>query len=157
MSNFSPNWPLSRLVASDTAKRKGIDNTPPDELMENLARLSRTMHRIEEALVKAHPKAKIWIESGYRCPALNKAVGGSKTSSHMNGCAADIKVSGISVLQLALLVQSVVTDFDQIIWEFGRWVHLGVKSAERPPRRQLLTASKNSRGRTVYSLGLPEA
>lgn len=156
MEGFSTRWPLSRLIASDKAKEKGINNTPPDALLGNLARLSRTMHKIEEELAKQHPKARIWIESGYRCAALNKEVGGSATSAHMSGLAADIKVDGITVLELANFIKSVVTDFDQLIYEFGRWAHLGVKG-DKAPRRELLTATKNSRRKTVYTPGLPQS
>lgn len=157
--NFAPNWPLSRLIHSDTAKAKGIDNTPPDALMENLARLSRALATIESALKERFPGAKIWIESGYRCPTLNKALGGSSTSSHMEGSAADIKFSGCTITELAQVIKDSVPYFDQIISEFGRWVHLGVRVGEKGRRNQLLTATKvvdpkTKKSKTVYTAGI---
>lgn len=153
MNSFAPDWPLSRLIHSDTAIAKKIDNTPPDILLENLSYLSRTLQKISDALKVKFPKARIWIESGYRCPKLNVIIGGSATSNHVNGLAADIKVSGISVMELALFIKETIDDYDQIIYEFGRWVHLGL-IANGKPRKQTLTARKDSNKKTFYIQGL---
>jgi zinc D-Ala-D-Ala carboxypeptidase len=153
MEGFSPRWPLSALTHSDTATRRGINNEPPAELLPNLARLSRALFAIEEALLKKYPRSRLTITSGYRSAKLNAVLGGSKTSAHMQGLAADLQAQGLSALELANLIKSVVTDFDQIIHEYGRWTHLGVKG-DKAPRRQLLTAKKNSLGKTYYENGL---
>lgn len=152
MEGFSKRWPLELLIHSDTAIRKGIDNTPPDALLPNLARLSRALEKIEEALLAKYPKSRLMITSGYRGVKLNAAIGGSRTSSHMQGLAADLQALGVKPLELCRIIQSVVTDYDQLIHEFGRWAHLGVKG-DKAPRRQDLTAKRVS-GKTVYINGL---
>ena len=90
------NFSLSELVYSDTAHRLGLDNTPSPAIVENLQELAETLQVIRDAI-----KAPITISSGYRCAELNKAVGGSKTSSHMQGLAADIHAKGYTPKQLA--------------------------------------------------------
>ena len=91
----------------------------------------------------------IIVSSGYRCPRVNKAAKGSKTSQHMQGMAADIKVKGMTPEQV---FQKIITSglvFDQCIQEFNSWVHVSYNSKKL--RKEKLRATKGSQGNTVYT------
>lgn len=151
---LTDNFTLEEFEASDTAARMGIDNSVPKELMQNVVELAGWLQTLRNRLTKHLGKpASIVISSGYRSPALNKAVGGSSTSSHMSALAADIKVPGVSVDSLFELIRELMWDVpaDQVIHEFGRWVHVGLAKAKSRPRNQFLYARKQS-GKTVYEL-----
>lgn len=116
---------IEELTRSATATAKGIDNTPTPEIKANLERL---VDKVLDGLREIYGKP-ITVNSGYRCPELNKAVGGSKTSDHMNGFSVDITAS--SKKENAILFQIIKDnfDFDQLIWEKGNseypdWVHV---------------------------------
>lgn len=116
---------IEELTRSATATTRGIDNTPTPEIKANLERL---VDKVLDGLREIYGKP-ITVNSGYRCPELNKAVGGSKTSDHMNGFAVDITAS--SKKENAILFQIIKDnfDFDQLIWEKGNseypdWVHV---------------------------------
>lgn len=113
---------LPELLRSNTARCKAIDNTPSFEVVTNLRYL---VVFILDPLRKAfgHP---IRVTSGYRCPALNAAVGGVHNSQHLSGQAADIvPVSGGTVRDLFKLAQSINLPFDQLILEKGgAWLHI---------------------------------
>jgi hypothetical protein len=81
--------------------------------------------------------APIRITSGFRCAQVNSAIGGSKTSAHMSGLAADINASGLTPRHLADKIVASSLSFDQLILEFGSWVHLGLSNTGN--RRQVLT------------------
>ena len=86
---LSPNFSLSELVYSETAEKNGIDNTPPPEIVENLKRLAAGLETVRALL-----GAPLEISSGYRCVALNEAVGGSGASQHLLGLAVDFACPG---------------------------------------------------------------
>ena len=116
---------IEELTRSDTATAKGIDNTPTPEIKANLERL---VDKVLDGMREIYGKP-ITVNSGYRCPELNKAVGGSKTSDHMNGFSVDITAS--CKKENAILFQIIKDnfDFDQLIWEKGNseypdWVHV---------------------------------
>lgn len=116
---------IKELTKSSTAEAKGINNTPTPEIKANLERL---VQKVLDPLREIYGKP-ITVNSGYRCPELNKAVGGSKTSDHMNGFSVDITAS--SKKENAILFQIIKDnfDFDQLIWEKGNseypdWVHV---------------------------------
>jgi len=141
---LSPSFSLSELVYSETAEQKGIDNTPPPEVVENLKRLAAGLEAVRVLL-----GAPLEISSGYRCPALNEAVGGSSTSQHMQGLAVDFECPAFgSPLEVARAIQRSDLEFDQCILEYGRWVHLSFGDA---PRRRLLTIYDDDKG---YVAGL---
>lgn len=151
---LTDNFSLSEFEASDTAARLGIDNSIPKELMQNVVDLATWLQMLRNRLTKHLGKpVSIIVSSGYRCPKLNKAIGGSATSSHMSALAADIKVPGVSVDSLFELIRELMWDMpaDQVIHEFGRWVHVGLAKAKSRPRNQFLYARKQS-GKTVYEL-----
>ena len=141
---LSPNFSLSELVYSETAEERGIDNTPPPEVVENLKRLAAGLEAVRALL-----GAPLEISSGYRCAALNEAVGGSSTSQHLQGLAVDFECPAYGTpLKVADAIGRSGLDFDQCILEYGRWVHLSFSDA---PRRRLLTIYDDDKG---YVAGL---
>lgn len=147
---LSRNFYLDEFTRSQTAARHGIDMTvaPGSEVYRNLKLLAElALQPARDAL------GPIFISSGYRPVALNRAIGGSSTSAHVHGLAADIAVSGHSPLEVARWFESSGIAFDQVIHEFGRWVHVGIVPEGQVPRQQLLTAAK-VKGRTAYLYGI---
>ncbi len=128
----------AELSASDAAKRLGVDNTPPPEARANLEVLVRyVLDPLRWAL-----GVPVRITSGYRTPAVNEAVGGSPTSQHMLGEAADVMVRGYTAEQLATVVVRLGLPFDQLIWydlERGGHVHVSL-TTRRPNRGETLHA-----------------
>ncbi|MDN2675632.1 D-Ala-D-Ala carboxypeptidase family metallohydrolase [Janthinobacterium sp. SUN033] len=143
--NLSPHFSLAELVASQVATRKGIDNAPSPAIIANLTRLAALLEQ-----VRALVGAPIAISSGYRSPALNKAVGGTGNSAHVLGLAADISTAKLVPKALALLIRQSDIAFDQLIYE-GTWVHIGLSAGA--PRRQVLTA-KFAGGSVSYVTGI---
>ena len=143
--NLSTHFTLAELVESQTAIRKGIDNTPPPAAIAGLTRIAQLLEE-----VRALVDGPITVSSGYRCPALNKAVGGAANSAHVLGLAADITAPGITPQALAKMIQRAGLAFDQLIYE-GSWVHIGLSAGA--PRRQVLTATFSG-GRASYSVGI---
>lgn len=143
---LSKNFTLEEFLVSQTAVRHGLDMTPPPEVIENLQRL------VTDGLqpLRDHVDAGIYINSGYRSPQLNSMIGGSKTSAHMRGDAADIRVTGLTPLEVSKLIVELGLPFDQVINEFGAWVHWGMADILRGEQ---LTAYKDD-GVTRYVLGL---
>lgn len=143
---------LAEVTRSDTAKRKGIDNSPTAEHLENLKVIS------EEVFdkVREYFGVPIFISSGYRSAALNKAIGGSSTSDHNNGRALDLDQdghgNGVTNADVFNYIKDHL-DFDQLIWEFGTaknpdWVHVGYRKGEN--RKQVLEAYRDAQGKTKY-------
>ena len=133
---LTKNISLSEAVVSQTAVRLGIDNTPSDEVVERLRLVAGQVQKIRDYFGKP-----IRISSGYRCPKLNRAIGGAKNSQHQKGEAMDIQ--GTNELTNAEIFHYAKKhlDFDQLIWEFGTrkepaWVHLSYK--EKGNRKQVL-------------------
>ena len=113
---------IHELTQSDTAQQKGIDNTPPPAIKVKLTSLiNNLLDPIREAW-----DSPITVNSGYRCPVLNKAVGGVPTSQHQKGEAADITVGSPELnRQLFDLIAKGDFDFDQLIDESNySWVHI---------------------------------
>lgn len=143
MGKLTPNFTLEELCASTTARIRRIDNTPPEAVKKNLALLARNvLQPIRDAY--GFP---ITITSGYRCPRLNSAVGGAKTSQHMAGEAADIKCSATSKAELFNLIRNMVKRGDiqvgQLIWEYGtrkepKWIHVSLPRTNGKPNNQII-------------------
>jgi hypothetical protein len=150
---LSPHFKLNEFTKSDTAIRKRIDNTPGPAHAKNL---KLVCEKILEP-VRNHFGKPVRINSGYRGPALNAAVGGSSKSQHCNGQAVDFEIDGLPNPELAKWV-SQNCEFDQIILEFydpkegpnSGWVHASY--AEGANRKQILTAVTVN-GKTVYKPG----
>lgn len=155
---FHPRFPQERMEFSETATRHGIDNTIPEDLLQNAANLSFFLADLEVILMSKGLPAHTNLTSGYRCPKLNKKLGGSSTSAHMSACAADITIHGIKPYDLAILVKSDVIDrIDQVILEFGQWVHVAIPPIGRAPKRSVLTAKRqlvDGKSKVVYFQGI---
>ena len=116
------HFTLTELTRSATARRLGIDNTPPQEAVTALAQLvDNVLDPLREAW-----GAPLYVTSGYRCPALNRAVGGVPHSQHILGQAADVTTGTIDGnRRLWQLLQSLKLPVDQVINEHGfRWLHI---------------------------------
>lgn len=143
--NLSAHFTLEELTHSEVAMRKGIDNTPNAEVVANLTELAGVLERVRDLLgVSMH------INSGYRSPKVNAAVGGSTVSAHMTGQAADFIAPAFGTPQeIAKEIESSDISFDQLIFE-GTWVHLGIRG---DMRRQVLTAHFDG-GKATYTQGI---
>jgi zinc D-Ala-D-Ala carboxypeptidase len=146
---LSKNFSLAELVKSEYAIRHGIDNTPSEATIDNLKSLATNiLQRIRDRF------GVVVVNSGYRSPQLNVAIGGSKSSDHVLGLAADIEVPGMSNYALAKWCEENLS-FKQLILEFympgdpdSGWVHISYGT-----KQQVLTAVKEN-GSTVYKVGL---
>lgn len=149
---LSKNFTLSEFTKSQTAERKGIDNTPQGEHLEAAKRL------FEKVVQPVRDNFGVTvINSGYRSPLLNDAVGGSSKSQHCKGEAVDLEVPGVPNAKVAQWIRDNL-DFDQLILEFytpgiddSGWVHVSYK--DEGNRKSVLTASRIN-GRTQYFTGL---
>ena len=129
--NLSPHFTLAELTVSQTASRKGLDNTPPPDALANLKRTALGLEAVRIML-----GAPISISSGYRSPAVNKAVGGAVNSQHLTGQAVDLICPGFGKPER--VVKAILASglkFDQVIVEFDAWVHLSFSDT---PRMQAL-------------------
>ena len=151
--NLSANFTLKELTKSDTATRLGIDNTPNDEALENLKLLCEKVLQP----VRDHFGKSVTVNSGYRSPESNAAVGGSKTSDHCKGQACDLEIDGIPNPELAQWIMDNL-DYTQLILEFytqgqpnSGWVHVSYDPDNL--KKQELTAVKVA-GKTQYLQGL---
>ena len=148
MTALSPHFDLSEFLRSDTAQRLGIDMTPLPPVVAALTALCA--HVLEP--LRAHLGVPIHVISGYRPLRLNTAIGGARTSQHMVGQAADIRVDGMSPVQLCHAVIAWGVPFDQLISEFG-WTHVSFNPAGKQ-RDQVLTAWHRDDGSVGYRPGL---
>jgi zinc D-Ala-D-Ala carboxypeptidase len=150
---LSENFTMAEFTKSQTAERKGIDNTPQGEHLEAAKAL------FENVVQKVRENFGVTvINSGYRSPDLNEAVGGSSRSQHCKGEAADIECPGTPNADVANWIVDNL-DFDQVILEFytpgipdSGWVHVSYK-ADGSNRKSILTA-KRVDGKTVYENGI---
>ena len=125
MTQLTANFSLHELTKSETALRMGLDNTPDDEATENLKTLCEKVLQP----VRDHYGKGVKVNSAYRSPESNAAVGGSKTSDHCKGMAADIEIPGVANAELAQWIMDNL-DYTQLILEFytpgipdSGWVH----------------------------------
>ena len=148
---LSKNFALSEMVKSATAERLGVDNSPSDIHLVNLTHLAiRILQPVRDEF------GVITINSGYRSPSLNAKVGGSKTSQHCNGQAADFESFSTPNPDLAKWIANNL-EFDQLILEFydgvnpnSGWVHCSYNPMGN--RKKILTALKTG-GKVVYKNG----
>jgi len=109
--------------------------------VRNLRRLAVLLERVRRLL----GNTPILVSSGYRCPALNAAVGGSRTSAHLAGLAADFTAPGYgNVYQVARRIAQSDIRYDQLIHEYGAWIHIGLAPGRAKPRRQDLSIFKGT-------------
>jgi len=128
------------MVASQTAAREGIPNQPDEQSMIELRRTCEVLELVRD-LLGAKP---ILISSGYRGPQLNAAIGGSTTSQHMTGQAADFTCPGFgSVTEICHAIMKSSIPYDQLIHEYDSWVHISQAGIGKKGRRQNLTINNS--------------
>ena len=149
---LSANFSLAEFTNSDTAKRRGINNNPTLEHCEAAMELAENIFQP----IREHFGVPIFVSSGYRSAALNKAIGGSATSQHSKGEAIDIDMDNRKGPENEDVFHYIRKNlpFDQLIWEFGTderpdWVHVSYKKGG-PQRGQILRARRNTAGKTYY-------
>ena len=150
---LSQNFSLAEMVKSETALRHGLDNTPGEAEIENLRLLCE---HVLQPLRDAYQRG-IKVNSGFRAPDVNAAVGGSRTSDHCKGQAADIEIPGVANYDLASYISQYFY-FTQLILEFytpgvpdSGWVHVSYDPNNL--KRHVMTAMREN-GKTVYKQGL---
>lgn len=145
---LSENFTLEEMTRSQTAIRRGIPNTPGPAVIRALTALC--VHVLEP--VRAHFEAPVLVSSGYRSPALNAAIGGSATSQHCLGEAADFTVRGVANIDVIQWMWRTL-NYDQLIYEFGAagWVHASWRDGRL--RNEELTARRVD-GRVKYLPGI---
>lgn len=148
---LSPHFTLDELTASQTAARRGWDNSPNEAEIQNLTRLAQLLEMVRDVV-----SSPVIVTSGFRSKQVNDAIGSRDTSQHRLGCAADIRVPGINPRELCKIIIASGIPFDQLIQEFyeegkpGGWVHISVpNSAEGRPRRSALII--DSKGTRMFS------
>ena len=151
--NLTTNFSLHELTKSETALRLDLDNTPDEQATENL----RLLCEMVLQPVRDHYGKGVKVNSAYRSPESNAAVGGSKTSDHCKGMAADIEIPGVANADLAQWIMDNL-DYTQLILEFytpgipdSGWVHVSYDPDNL--KKQELTATKVA-GKTTYLPGL---
>ena len=150
---LTSNFSLQELTKSETALRFDLDNEPNDEQLANLVALCECVLQP----VRDHFGKGVKVNSGLRTPEVNSKVGGSKTSDHCKGMAADIEIPGVANADLAKWIVDNL-EFRQVILEFytpgipdSGWVHVSYNPGDN--KKQVLTATKQN-GKTVYLPGL---
>ena len=136
---LTPNFSLRELTQSEYAERHGLNNEPDEKVVENLKRLAGVLEQ-----VRAVCGVPIVVTSGYRSTAVNAGIGGSKTSQHMFGCAADIKGVRLSIDDMMKKIVASDIKYDQLIKEFNSWVHISVpNTSTAKPRMQKLIIDRS--------------
>lgn len=141
--NLSPNFTLHEMTRSATAAKYGIKNIPNASHVENLRLLCTNILQPLRDLLGV----PVTISSGYRCKALNRIIGGARNSQHQTGRAADLSVKGFTTEQLFQLIVDSNLEYDQVIEEFGEWIHISF--SEKP--RKIALIAKRVNGRVIYT------
>jgi len=144
MTRLTPHFTLEEFTFSQTATRKGIDNTPHEGILDNLCILANGMEDVRNLL-----NAPIHVSSGYRCPELNDLLGSKRTSQHTQGLACDFTSNAYGSPQIifADIISSDIR-YDQLILEFDRWIHISFVEDGGNPRKQALII--NGEGAMIY-------
>jgi zinc D-Ala-D-Ala carboxypeptidase len=133
---MTPNFTLFELTHTD---HREFDNTPNEAETANLQRLAEFLEQVKSAL----GGKPIMVNSAFRSKQVNDAVGSKDTSQHRVGCAADIRVPGMTPDQVVRAILAANLPFDQIIREFDAWTHVSVPNTTAlKPRRQALIIDK---------------
>ena len=150
MTRLTPHFTLEEFTFSQTASRKGIDNTPDKDALQNLQFLAERMEDVRKLL-----GTPIHISSGYRCLELNTILGSKPSSSHVKGLACDFSSSRYgNASDIVFDIVSSDISYDQLILEFYKpsnpdsgWVHISF--SQNNPRKEALIINKN--GTTIYT------
>ena len=136
---LTEHFTLEEMTASDIAVRHSINNDPNKDVIVNLKRLAELLEQVRSLLNKP-----IHINSAYRSPEVNNLLGSKPTSQHCLGCAADIKVNGLTPDEVVKALIKSDIQYDQVIREFDSWVHISIpNTASTKPRHQTLVIDKN--------------
>lgn len=141
---LSKNLSLAEVVRSETAKRLDIDNNPTKEHLDNLKAIAENVFQP----IRDHFNCPIHVSSGYRSEDLNRAIRGSKTSLHMQGCALDLDMdfTNVSNTEVFNYIKDNL-EFDTLIWEFNnedgspKWVHVSYREGKN--RKQVIEAYRD--------------
>ena len=147
--NLSPHFTLAEFTRSERAERLGLDNSIPKHLMPNAIRMAMLMEQVRSIL----GNKIIIVNSMYRSPAVNKAVGGSRTSYHLKALACDFVCPSFGspyVIAKAIKASNII--YDQLIYE-GTWVHIGLADENKTPRMQVMTMMIINK-KVVYPKGI---
>ena len=139
--NLTPHFTLEELTITD---HRELENTPNETELANLKRLAEFLETVKTVL----GGKPIMVNSAFRSKAVNDAVGSKDTSQHRIGCAADIRVPGLTPDEVVKAVIASGIGYDQVIREFDRWTHISIPNAGAP-RKQALIIDKA--GTRVYS------
>lgn len=135
---LSEHFSLRELTTSEIAERKGLENYPTGVELDNLLRLAEKLEEVRKVLGKP-----IMVNSAYRSVAVNSAVGGVSSSQHCVGCAADIRVPGMSPDAVVRAIVASDIQYDQLIREFDSWTHISIPNdPNATPRNQTLIIDK---------------
>lgn len=134
--NLTPNFTLEELTHTD---HREFDNTPNDEELANLVRLADFLEQVKALL----GGKTIIVNSAFRSAEVNRAVGSSDKSQHRRGCAADIRVPGMTPDEVVSAIVASGLPYDQVIREFDRWTHVSIPNTEdSAPRSMALIIDK---------------
>ena len=141
--NLSEHFTLEELTATS---HREFDNTPKASELANLMRLAALLEQVK-TVVGGKP---VMINSGFRSKQVNDSVGSKDTSQHRIGCAADIRIPGMTPDEVVKAIMSSDIGYDQIIREFDSWTHISVPNTTTDkPRKQALIIDKS--GTRAYS------
>jgi uncharacterized protein YcbK (DUF882 family) len=141
--NLSEHFTLDELTHTD---HRELDNTPNEQELANLKRLAAFLEEVK-TILSGKP---IMVNSAFRSKAVNDAVGSKDTSQHRVGCAADLRVPGMTPDEVVKAIISSTIGYDQVIREFDRWTHVSIPNVpNEPPRLQALIIDKA--GTRVYA------
>ena len=136
MTQLSEHFSLEELTVTS---HREYDNTPNEDQINNLTRVAQLLEQVK-ALLGGKP---VMVNSGYRSPQVNLAVGSKPTSQHCLGCAADIRVPGMTPDEVVQAIKASDIPYDQLIREFDSWTHISVPNlANGEPRKQALIIDK---------------
>jgi len=140
--NLSTHFTLEELTHSQWAERAGINNEPGPNELANLRRLADVLELVRYTL-----GAPVIVSSGYRDPIVNRAIGGSSSSHHVLGLAADFICPGFGTPAAVCrkLMSQENIKFDQLINEYNRWTHIGIPINGIAPRLQALSKFRGTR------------
>ena len=136
---LTENFSLEEMTVSQLASRNGWDNNPDANAINNLTRLANLLEQVRKVINKP-----IIINSAYRSKIVNDAVGSKDSSQHRLGCAADFRVSGMTLNAVCEAIKNSDIQFDQLLLEYNSWIHISVpNNPTDTPRNQMLIIDRS--------------
>lgn len=132
--DLSPHFSLTEMTRSDTGLRHGLKNDPSQREIDYLHKLCDTMMEPIRALLCV----PIHVNSGFRCPEVNALVKGKPNSAHLDGRACDFVPMGMGLDRAMNMIISSGLPYDQLILEYGAWIHVSIPKDGQPPRKQVI-------------------